>query len=349
MVLEPLGVVPEELRRLLLEEVPGLAGEIDRMNRVPEDLLARMAAAGAFDAGSLGLGGLLEAVRLASRSSPGLAHVILVHGTSVLASGGAAGSRGIVAFSVTEPGGGSDVLANLRTSAREQDGGAVLDGVKVFTSNALYASEFLVLAMGPQGPTMYLAPRGGGVRVEPLELSGFRGSGVGRVEYRGAEAVRVGEPGRGLREALQGINVGRLGYAAIALGIAESMVEEAFRAASGKRVFGRGLLELQGPRWMLADVYRRSLLLWGLVSQAVRSAEGWRVDPMLAAAAKVEAGSLARDAVWVGVQLQGGRGLALGSLGERLWRDSRVLDIGEGSREVLMDFLWGRLERRLGG
>ncbi len=349
MLLDPLGMLPDRLRRLLLEEVPARAGEIDRLNRVPDSLLDALASEGAFDAASLGLGGLLEAVRLAARSSPGLAHVILVHGTSVIASGGVAGSRGIVAFSVTEPGGGSDVIANLKTSAREEGSSAVIDGVKVFTSNALYAGEFLVLANGPGGPTMYLVPRGRGVEVEPLELSGFRGSGVGRVVYSGARGERVGEPGRGLREALQGINVGRLGYAAIALGMAESMVEEAYRAASGKRVFGRGLLELQGPRWMLAEVYRRSLLLRGLVASAIAGARGWTVDPVLAAAAKVEAGSLAREAVWTGVQLQGGRGLALGGLGERLWRDSRVLDIGEGSREVLLDFLWGRLERRLGG
>ncbi len=349
MLLDPLGTVPEGLRQLLLEEVPGRAGEVDRLNRVPDDLLERLASEGAFDPVSLGLGGMLEAVRLAARSSPGLAHVILVHGTSVLASGGVAGSRGIVAFSITEPGGGSDVIANLKTTAREDEGLAMVDGVKVFTSNALYAGEFLVLAQGPAGPTMYLVPRGSGVEVQPLELSGFRGSGVGRVVYSGARGERVGEPGRGLKEALQGINVGRLGYAAIALGIAESMVEEAYRAASGKRVFGRGLLELQGPRWMLAEVYRRSLFLRSLVASAIDGARGWIVDPVLAAAAKVEAGSLAREAVWIGVQLQGGRGLALGGLGERLWRDSRVLDIGEGSREVLLDFLWSRLDRRLRG
>ncbi len=344
-----LGEIPEGLRRFLLEELPSVAAEIDRENRVPKGVLEDVWSLGGFDALSLGLGGLLEAVRLASRSSPGFAHVILVHGTSVLASNGRAGREGIVAFSITEPGGGSDVLANLKTTAEEDDGSARISGVKVFTSNALYAREFIVLARGPGGPTLYMVPSGPGVRVEALELSGFRGAGVGLVRYEGAEGVRVGEPGRGLREALSGINVGRLGYAAIALGIAEAMVEEAYRSAKNKVVFGRGLLDLQGPRWMLAEVYRRILLLESLIIRAVEGADGWRVDPLLAAAAKVEAGSLAREAVWAGVQLQGGRGLSLGSLGERLWRDSRVLDIGEGSREVLLDFIWSRLDRRLGG
>ncbi len=350
VVVVAIASLPGRLVEVLTSVLPGVAAEIDRRNLVPGELIEELRAAGAFDVGSLGLGGLLEAVRLASRSSPGTAHVILVHGTSVLASGGRAGSRGIVAFSMTEPGGGSDVIANLKTRALEDGGAARISGVKVFTSNAAYAGEFLVLAMGPEGPTLYLVPRGDGVRVELLELSGFRGSGVGRVEYREAPGTRVGAPGRGLREALQGINVGRLGYAAIALGMAESMIESAYRSASGKTVFGRGLLELQGPRWMLAEVYRRSILLEALIREAVsRARDGWIVDPLLAAAAKVEAGSLARDAVWTGIQLQGGRGLALGSTGERLWRDSRVLDIGEGSREVLMDFIWSRLHKTLSG
>ncbi len=344
-----LGRVPEDLRSFLVERLPLYAESIDRDNRVPEDVLGDIKRLGGFDALSLGVSGLMEAVRLASMSSPGTAHVLLVHGVSVLLSGGGVGSEGIVAFSMTEPGGGSDVRANLKTKAVEVPGGFRVSGVKVFTSNALYASEFLVLAMGDEGPGLYRVPLGDGVTVEGLDLSGFRGSGVGRVVYRDAWGELVGEAGKGLRVALEGINIGRLGYASIALGIAEGSLVHVFNAARSKVVFGSRLLELQGPRWMMANVYRKMLALEALVREEASRADerGYRVDPVVAAAAKTLGADLAWEASWLAVQLSGGRGLARWSLPERFMRDSRVLDIGEGAREIMLDFLASRLIKSL--
>ncbi len=343
-----LGEIPERLRVFLVEVLPQYAESIDRNNRVADQILSDLWKLGGFDALSLGVSGLMEAVRLASMSSPGLAHVLLVHGTSVLLSGGSVGSSGIVAFSMTEPGGGSDVRANLRTRALKVDGRINIKGVKVFTSNALYASEFLVLALGDEGPGLYKVPKGVGVEVEELDLSGFRGSGVGRVVYRDAEGELAGTAGKGLREALEGVNIGRLGYASIALGITEGSLLHIFKTAKGKVVFGSKLLELQGPRWMLADIYRKYLALESLVRAEAANADmkGYRVDPAIAAAAKTLGADLARESTWVAVQLSGGRGLSRWSLPERLTRDSRVLDIGEGAREVLFDFLASRLAKR---
>jgi alkylation response protein AidB-like acyl-CoA dehydrogenase len=191
---------------------------IDRENLVPGEVLESLAALGVLDIRKLGYSGVVEVVRAISRYSPGLAHVVLVHASSLVA-GGLEYPGGIVAFSVTEPGGGSDVMANLRTVAVSKDGALSLRGEKLFTSNAPYASHFLVLAKGEEGPSLYLAARSDRVKVYPMDLLGLRGAGTSRVVYEDAEAELVGTPGKGLREALTGINLGRLGYASIAQGI----------------------------------------------------------------------------------------------------------------------------------
>ncbi len=347
LLFPPLGELPEGLRRFLLEELPGLAEGIDRANLVPGDVIEALRGYGAFNVGELGLGGLLEAVRLASMSSPGTAHVILVSASGAVAGGVEPGR--IVALSITEPGGGSDVKANLKTRAVEDNDKAWVSGVKVFTSNAVYADYFLVLAMGQAGDRLYLVERGNGTEVEPMDLSGFRGAGVGRVVYNDAEGTPVGEPGRGLKASLQAINVGRLGYASIALGIGESAIQTAVEAGARKTLFGGRLIDMQGPRWMLAESYTGLTALHRLIAAAITEADGWRVDPEAAAVAKVYGASVARSAVWSSMQLLGGRGLARWSLMERLWRDVRVLDIGEGAREVLLDFIASRLVKHVLG
>jgi alkylation response protein AidB-like acyl-CoA dehydrogenase len=338
-------VVPEGLRGLILEKLPGVAEEIDRSNVVPGWLIDSLRREGAFDFESLGFRGVLEVVRLASKYSRGVAHVILVHNTSAYVVGG---YDGLLALSITEPGGGSDLKSNLRTVAEGGDE-ARLRGVKAFTSNATYASGFLVLAVGESGPTLYLAERHESIKVRPLDLMGFRGSGVSMVEYSGTPALRVGEPGRGVRESLRAINFGRLGYAAIALGMADAALELIYRHLSGKKLFGAPALELQGVRWMVASIRYKSKLLEAAIEAAVSRAESeGEVDPELAAAAKVMAGELAREAGWAASQLMGGRGLESWSPASALYRDSKVIDIGEGAREVLLDFIASRALKSMG-
>ncbi|GAB6148325.1 acyl-CoA dehydrogenase family protein [Stetteria hydrogenophila] len=332
---------------VLSSRLPGLAGEIDRGNLVPRGFLEELAAAGAFEA--RGPGELFGLVRLASRWSPAVGHVILVDGVAKLGLRmlGFDPPRGsLLAIGVTEPGGGSDVRGNLETRAEEAGGEARVYGRKAFMSNGLYATHYLVLARGPGGETLYLAEAGEGVSLEPVELSAMRGAGVANAVFNGARAVRVGAPGRGLREALEVLNYGRAGYAAVGLGIADGALEAALSWASQRAVFGRRLLDYQGVRWMLAEVRAEALAVEALLERLAGTAEAsGAVDPEGAAAVKLLAARLAQRAAWVAVQLMGGRGLERWSRVERLQRDARALDIGEGAREVLLDFIASRLER----
>ncbi len=337
----------ESVAEVLASRLLSLAEVIDRDNRVPGDFLGELVRAGAFEAGSVSE--LYRLVRLASKWSPAVGHVILIDGMAKLVLGGRlAGREAIVAVSITEPGGGTDVLGNLKTRAEEEGGEARIYGRKIFTSNALYATHFLVLARGPEGPTLYLAEAGEGVRVEAMDLTALRGAGVGSVVYEGARAVRVGTPGKGLREALESINFGRAGYAAIGLGIVDRALEAAVSHASHHTIFGKRLLDYQGVRWMLAEIRSEALAVEALLERLAAGAEAsGRMDPEGAAAAKLLAARLAQRAAWTAVQLMGGRGLQRWSWTERLQRDARVLDIGEGAREVLLDFIASRLEKAL--
>ncbi|MCE4601445.1 MAG: acyl-CoA/acyl-ACP dehydrogenase [Desulfurococcales archaeon] len=320
------------------------AEETDRSNLVPAEALEELLRIGVFDARSLGPIGVIEVVRGISRYSPGMAHVVLVHSTSIY-TGRLDVADGIVAFSMTEPGGGSDVLANLKTVAEEVDGNrVVINGVKMFTSNAPYAKYFLVLARGREGPALYLAEKDETIEVEVLDLLGLRGTGSSKVVYNNTPGELVGTPGKGLKEALTGINMGRLGYAAIALGIADASLEMAVTSASKKTVFGKRLIEYQGLRWRIAEIAMEREALEALVYSTARLAEETGgVDPYKAAVAKNLGASLAQKATWMATQTLGGRGLARWSRPERLMRDARVLDIGEGSREVLLDFIASRI------
>jgi len=329
----------DEWARRLEEAASRYAERVDRENLAPRELLDELEGLGAFRAVDEGPLRVLQAVRAISRWSPGTAHIVLVHSSSVLAMGENPG--GIVAFSMTEPGGGTDILANLQTRAEGAGDGYRITGEKIFTSNAPYASHFLVLASTSEGPALFLAPRSDRIHVEPLDLLGLRGSGASRVVYRGAPARLAGSPGRGVKEALRGINLGRLGYAAIALGIADAALS-IIASAGQKVVFGRRLVEYQGIQWRIAEIAMERAALEALVEKTAGT-----LDPVAAASAKNLGASLAQKAAWAASQILGGRGLARWSRTERMMRDSRVLDIGEGAREVLLDFIASRTLRSL--
>ena len=328
----------DDVLNLIRTSLPSLAASIDRNNAVPGEFLDELARAGAFKALSLGLRGVYQAVREASKWSPAVAHIIMTSASVAFR----VGSDGeIFALCITEPGGGTDIRANLKTRAEDRAGGeAYIAGEKVFASNSLYASSFLVLANGSAGPTLYMVKRGPGVRVEPQDLFTFRGAGVGRVVFENAPATVVGTPGRGIREALETVNFERLSYGFIGLGIKDGALEEAGPRALRKVIFGKELGEYQGIRWALADIEVASRLLEEFLNAAVARAESaGRVDPYDAAIAKVSGAQLAQRATWLAIQIMGGSGFASGSRLERLARDARMLDIGAGAREVIYDFI----------
>ena len=337
-----------KIRGIISEED---ASRIDRSNIIDDDIIRALIESGLFSLEDTDPGVFLCRIRAVARVSPAVAHSILVHASAWLAAGKPRLGKGqILALSVTEPGGGSDVRGNLRTTAeRFGENLYTVSGEKIFTSNAPYASDFVVLAQGPAGPTLYMASKSDRIEYSLLDISGLRGTGASIVRYNGAEAREVGTPGRGLREALSGINLGRAGYGAIALGIADASLRIIISTGKSKVVFGRDLLSYQGIRWRIAGLYSRIMLLESLLADIASSASGsWIIDPLKAAVAKVEGATLAQEAAWAASQILGGRGLTMWGVTERMQRDARALDIGEGAREVILDFIGKTAIKALG-
>ncbi len=330
--------LPKDIEDFLLNEVPKIAKQVDEKNEVPKEFLEKMKDIGLFNLRKNGLNSIYRAVRLASRSSPAIAHIIMISGSGSLKSGI---DNAIFSVTITEPGGGTDIKGNLKTVAEEDsEGNAIINGEKIFGSNALYADYFIILAQGPQGPTLYLAEKQDNIKVKPMDLISFRGAGISNVIYENTKAKRLSQPGKGLREALELINYGRLGYGSIALGIAEGALLEVGKNALNKKIFNKELSEYQSVKWMYAEMEIKIKLLESLIDNAVKKYENSKsIDPLDAAISKVSSGELAQRATWIGIQLLGGRGFSAGTLLERLNRDARVLDIGEGAREVLLDFI----------
>ncbi len=296
-----------------------------------------------------------------ARVSPAHAIVVSVHaslvGQSLLRFGTAeqkaawlplmAGGEVLGAFALTERGAGSDAAA-LETSARREGEGAgdgwVINGEKVMITNAGPAGLFLVFATldpaaGAKGVTAFLVPgdaagitRGPRDRTMGLRPADVRALHLENVRV-GADA-RLGGDGQGLMVALHALNVGRIGVAAQATGIAAEMVDRAVAHARGRRQFGREIAKFGGIAELLADMAierdTARLLTWEAASARDRGED----FAHLAARAKWAASEAACNNADRCLQIHGGWGYDVAAGIERASRDARVTRIYEGTSEI---------------
>lgn len=332
----------DEIANFIISEIPKIAERTDKENEMPGEFLEKMKEFGLFNLKRFELKQIYDFVELASRSSPAIANLLmsnLVY-TSHQKLREERYENSIFSLSITEAGGGTDIRSNLLTTATDKDGDKVIiNGEKIFSSMAMYATHFIVLANGTQGPSLYLVKKQDAVEVSPMDIISFRGTGLGAVKYKEVEGELLGVPGKGLRDVLKAINIGRIGYGAMALGIARGAIEETSKVTK-KKIFGGKLSDFQAVKWMYAEIEIKKRLLEALIDLTVDKikSQGY-ADPLDASIIKASSGELAQRATWIATQLSGGRGLSAGGTVDRLNRDARVLDIGEGSKEALLDFI----------
>jgi alkylation response protein AidB-like acyl-CoA dehydrogenase len=247
----------------------------------------------------------------------------------------------LAAFALSEPDAGSDIQA-MRTTARKGGDGFVIDGHKTWISNAGIADFYVVFCRYPEaGERAFVAlvveagARGFEVadRIQvtaphPLGALAFEGCAVP------ADAV-IGEPGDGLRIALGTLDLFRPTVGAAALGLARRAMDEALEWCARRQVFGKPLAEHQLTQARLADMaldIDASALLVYRAAWAGDCGDG-RITRE-AAMAKLFATEAAQRVVDGAVQLFGGRGVAVGEIAERLYREVRSLRIYEGTSEI---------------
>ena len=252
-----------------------------------------------------------------------------------------ASGRGLAAFGLTETGAGSDAGAT-RTTARLDGGEWVIDGSKMFITNAGTPLSKLVTITARTGPdevSNVVIENGtaGYGQSQPLKKMGWRSSDTRELTFSGCrvpESNLLGRRGDGFRQFLEILDGGRISVAALGLGMAQGAFEQGLRYAQQREQFGRPIGRFQAIQFKLADMATEIEAGRNLVYKAAWLKDRGRPFAQQAAIAKLYTGELARRACNEAVQIHGGYGFMDEFAVSRFYRDAKVLEIGEGTNEV---------------
>ncbi len=255
-----------------------------------------------------------------------------------------AGGKGkLGALALTEPGAGSD-LRGVTTRAIKDGNEWVINGTKMWTTNASIAEYIITLvrtdaAGGARSLSMILVPTDAqGLKIGPPEKKmGLHGSPTHAVTY---EEVRVplgnliGEEGHGLNQTLTTLDGGRISIGAISVGLAQAAYEYAVAYAKERRAFGQRIADFQAIQWMLADAATEIEAARMLIYKAAWHKDHGHGFMKEAAMAKLFATEMAERVCRNAIQIHGGYGYSSEYPVERIYRDARLMTIGEGTSEI---------------
>jgi alkylation response protein AidB-like acyl-CoA dehydrogenase len=247
------------------------------------------------------------------------------------------------AWCLTEPASGSDAAA-LATRAQRRGDRWILDGTKAFVTQGSIAGVYVVMARtdpaaGRRGISAFIVEQGTpGLRAGKHEDKlGMRSSDTAEVVFEECAVPAtqiIGAPGEGYEQALQVLEGGRIGIGALALGLGRAALDASIEYARARRAFGRPIGEFQAIQWMIADMTAEldaaELLVMDAASRAGRG-EPYR---LAASMAKLYASEAASRAANRAVQIHGGYGFIKDYPVERIYRDVKLCEIGEGTSEV---------------
>ncbi len=251
---------------------------------------------------------------------------------------GGAGKLG--ALALTEPGAGSDLQGGVRTRAVEEGDSWILDGQKMWTTNASLAEVIVVLCRTePQRLSLIAVPTDTpGLTIGPAEKKmGLHGSpthAVTLAEVRVPKANLVGVAGKGLAHTLTVLDGGRIGIGALAVGLAQGAYEAALKYAHERQAFGAPLAQHQAIQFMLADAITELEAARLSVYHAAWLKQAGRPFTRAAAQAKLFATEMAERVCRNAIQVHGGYGYTREFPVERMYRDARLMTIGEGASEI---------------
>ena len=251
-------------------------------------------------------------------------------------------------FGLTEPGAGSDVAA-MKTRAKSEGEGFVLDGEKALITNAPIADVAVVMAVtdlsaGYGGVTTFVVDlkKEGVTRSAAYKKMGLRGSPTGSLVFENVRLSQedvVGAEGAGFMQAMMTLEHGRIGMAGFGIGIAEAAMAEAMKYATERQAFGKPISRFQAVHFKIADMkveIDAARLMARRVAWLKDSGEECRE---LASIAKLYATEMAVRCTDQAVQIHGGWGYTDDFVVERLYRDARLGPIGEGTSEIQRELI----------
>jgi short-chain 2-methylacyl-CoA dehydrogenase len=356
-------LIRETVREFARERVAPLAEELDREARFPYDLVAGAAELGLMgipipeEYGGAGADTLSYAIAIEelTRTDSSFAITVAAHtslGTMPILLFGTeeqkrqwlpdlgSGKR-LAAFGLTEPGAGSDAGAS-RTRAELRDGEWVIDGSKVFITNAgtdITACVTITARTGEDEISNLIVPNGTpGYEISaPMHKLGWRASDTRGLSFQGCsvpEGNLLGERGQGFRQFLEILDGGRISIAAMGVGLAQGAYDLARAYALERQQFGKPIASFQAIQFQLADMAVEIEAGRTLVYKAAWLKDQGREFALEAAIAKLYTGELSHRVVNTALQIHGGSGFMEESAISRFYRDQKILEIGEGTNEV---------------
>jgi len=358
-------LIHQTVREFARDEVRPHAPAWDRAGRFPTELVPRLASLGLlgmtipaeFGGAGLEMKAIAVAIEALAWGDGGLALSVAAHNSLCsghiaafandeqrrrflprLASGETLG-----AWCLTEPSAGSDAAA-IHTRAERRGDHWVLNGTKVFVTQGSVGGLYVVMAVtepgaGRTGITAFVVERDTrgleiGRKEDKLGVRSSDTSEVRFVECAVPDNHRLGSIGDGYRQAMRTLERGRIGIAAMAVGIGRAGLDASLAYARERVAYGRPIASLQAIQFMLADMATELDAAWLLTERAADLAD--RGDPfrLEASMAKLYASEAAARAANKAVQIHGGYGFIKDYPVERFYRDIKLCEIGEGTSEV---------------
>ena len=255
----------------------------------------------------------------------------------------ASGKGKLAALALTEPGAGSDLQGVTVRAERHADTWTV-NGSKMWCTNASIADFIVTLVRtdprgGPHSLSMLIVPTDvPGLRIEsPEKKMGVKGSPTHAVTYEDVSLPAenlLGSEGRGLSQTLTVLDGGRIGIAALSVGLAQSAFEQAVNYARERKAFGHPIADFQAIQWMLADAATEIHAARLMVYNAAWLKGEKRPFSKEASLAKLFASEMAERVCRNAIQIHGGYGYSREFSVELTYRDARLMTIGEGTSEV---------------
>jgi len=357
------SLLRDTVRDFARNEVAPVAEELDRTKAFPYELVEKMGDLGLMgipfpeDVGGAGGDSLAYAIAVEelARVDSSVAITMCAHtslGTQPIHLFGSAAQkeewlpalcagRVLGAFGLTEPEAGSDA-GNVRTRARLDDGEWVIDGAKQFITNAgtdISGVVSITARTGDDEISNLLVAKGtpGYEQGEPYRKMGWNASDTRPLSFDGCrvpEENLLGPRGNGFKQFLQVLDIGRIGVAAMGVGLAQGALDQALAYAKERRAFGKPISKYQAIQAKLADMATEIEAARLLTYKAARLKDAGRSFTLTAAQAKLKTGRLAVRCSEEAVQIHGGYGYIEEYPVCRFYRDAKILTIGEGTDEV---------------
>jgi short/branched chain acyl-CoA dehydrogenase len=356
-------LVRDTVREFAVSRIAPVAAELDREHRFPYELISELAGLGVMgmtvpeEYGGAGADTLSYALAIEelTRIDSSVAITVAAHhslGTLPIFYFGDHGQKRewlpelasgqkLAAFGLTEPGAGSDAGAT-RTTAELRDGQWLVNGSKIFITNAgteITACVTITARTGEDEISNLIVPNGTpGYEISaPMEKMGWHASDTRELSFRDCavpEGNLLGPRGQGFNQFLEILDGGRISVAAMAVGLAQGAYDLAATYAQEREQFGRPISSFQALQFRLADMATEIEAARNLVLKAAWVKDQGRPFGKEAAIAKLYSGEMSNRVVNWALQVHGGYGYMDEFAISRLYRDQKILEIGEGTNEV---------------